>query len=87
MKIRTMFTKLGNALDAILLFTKRTFVFIIFIALAAAIIGGLSSQKIEIPEEAILIHDLKGPLVEELTILCDSDVSPKPARIRFAEEM
>ena len=67
MKIRTMFTKLGNALDTTLLFAKRTFVFIIFIALAAAIIGGLSSQKIEIPEEAILVLDLEGPIVEELS--------------------
>ena len=67
MKIRAMFTKLGNALDKILLFAKRTFVFIIFIALAAAIIGGLSGQKVEIPEEAILILDLEGPIVEELS--------------------
>ena len=67
MKIRTMFTKLGNALDKTLLFAKRTFVFIIFIALAAAIIGGLSGQKIEIPEEAILVLDLEGPIVEELS--------------------
>jgi len=62
-----MFTKLANALDKTLLFVKRTFVFIIFIALAVAIIGGLSSQKIEIPEEAILVLDLEGPLVEELS--------------------
>jgi len=62
-----MFTKLGNALDKTLLFVKRTFVFIIFIALTVAIIGGLSSQKIEIPEEAILVLDLEGPLVEELS--------------------
>ena len=67
MKISTMFTKLGNALDKTLLFAKRTFVFIIFIALAAAIIGGLSGQKIEIPEEAILVLDLEGPIVEELS--------------------
>ena len=67
MKIRAMFTKLGNALDKTFLFAKRTFVFIIFIALAAAIIGGLSGQKIEVPEEAILVLDLEGPIVEELS--------------------
>ena len=67
MKIRAMFTKLGNALDKILLFAKRTFVFIIFIVLIGAIIGGLSGQKIEIPEEAILVLDLEGPIVEELS--------------------
>ena len=67
MKIRKMFSKLGNALDTTFLFAKRTFVFIIFILLVVAIIGGLSSQKIEIPEEAILVLDLKGPIVEELS--------------------
>ena len=63
MKIRTMFTKLGNALDKTLLFAKRTFVFVIFIVLIAIIIGGLSGGKIEIPEDSILVLNLEGPLV------------------------
>ena len=67
MKIRTMFTKLGNALDKTLLFAKRTFVFVIFIVLIAIIISGLSGGKIEIPEDSILVLNLEGPLVEELS--------------------
>ena len=62
-----MFTKLGSALDTTLLFAKRTFVFIILIVLVGALIGGLSGRKIEIPEEAILVLDLEGPIVEELS--------------------
>ena len=67
MKVKAIFKKLGSVLDSTLVFVRRAFVFIIFIALAAAIIGGLSGQKIEIPEEAILVLDLEGPLVEELS--------------------
>jgi len=67
MKVKAIFKKLGSVLDSTLVFVRRVFVFIIILVLAAAIIGGLSGQKIEIPEEAILVLDLEGPLVEELS--------------------
>jgi len=67
MKVKAIFKKLGSVLDSTLVFVRRAFVFIIILVLAAAIIGGLSGQKIEIPEEAILVLDLEGPLVEELS--------------------
>ena len=67
MKVKAIFKKLGSVLDSTLVFVRRAFVFIIILVSAAAIIGGLSGQKIEIPEEAILVLDLEGPLVEELS--------------------
>jgi len=67
MKVKAIFKKLGSVLDSTLVFVRRAFVFIILVALAAGIIGGLSGQKIEIPEEAILVLDLNGPLVEEFS--------------------
>ena len=67
MKVKAIFKKLGSVLDSTLVFVRRAFVFIIILVLAAGIIGGLSGQKIEIPEEAILVLDLEGPLVEELS--------------------
>jgi len=67
MKVKAIFKKLGSVLDSTLVFVRRAFVFIIILVLAAAIIGGLSGRKIEIPEEAILVLDLEGPLVEELS--------------------
>ena len=67
MKVKAIFKKLGSVLDSTLVFVRRAFVSIIILVLAAAIIGGLSGQKIEIPEEAILVLDLEGPLVEELS--------------------
>ena len=56
-------------LDATLVFTKRTFVFIILLLIVVGIFsgGGSNDDNLEIPENAILNINIQGVLVEELT--------------------
>ena len=67
--MKKIFKKLGVFLDATLVFTKRTFVFIILLLIVVGIFsgGGSNDDNLEIPENAILNVNIQGVLVEELT--------------------
>ena len=67
--MKKIFKKLGVFLDATLVFTKRTFVFIILLLIVVGIFsgGGSNDDNLEIPENAILNINIQGVLVEELT--------------------
>ena len=67
--MKKIFKKLGVFLDATLVFTKRTFVFIILLLIVVGIFsgGGSNDEILEIPENAILNVSIQGVLVEELT--------------------
>ncbi|HJP42174.1 MAG TPA: hypothetical protein QGG06_01530, partial [Gammaproteobacteria bacterium] len=67
MSIKTVFSRLGTFLDSTFVFLKRAALVVILIIIIGAIIGGLTGSKVDIPEDAILVLDINGPIVEELS--------------------
>jgi len=67
MSIKTVFSRLGTFLDSTFVFLRRAALVVILIIIIGAIVGGLTGSKVDIPEDAILVLDIDGPIVEELS--------------------